>query len=201
MVISKGRYEHGEFKNVLPWLVKIPHLPVRGRKLPCAMGSNIRSTKEICESSGLPIPIVPRLHQCYAYRKRKLRDGEFKNVLPKSVQIPYLPVRGRKLPRVMGGNIGSRKEICETSSLPIPMVPLLHQCNGYIKRKLQAWRVQKCIALLGEDTVPTSVGPYTTPYHKGQYRVHQSPWYRVCTNAMVISKGRYGHGEFKNHLP
>ena len=155
------------------------------------------------------------------------------------------------------------------------MVLRLHQCNGYIKRKLQEWRVQKCIALVGEDTVLTSAGPQTTPCHRGQYRIqrrnyrnfgpnkphgtafapmqwlnqkeatgmesskmycpsrcryrtyqrvaanytvswgaglgperkfaklrsYQNPWYRVCTNAMVISKGSYRHGEFKNVLP
>ena len=155
------------------------------------------------------------------------------------------------------------------------MVPRLHQCNGYIKRKLRVWRVQKCIALVGADTVLTSAGPQTTPCHGEQYRVHQGnmrnfgptnthgtasepmqwlyqkeatgmesskrycpsrcryrtyqcgaanypvswgavqgpprkyaklrayqyPWYRVCTNAMLISKGSYGHGEFKNVLP
>ena len=191
------------------------------------------------------------------------------------MQIPHLPVRGRKLPRVMGGSTGSTKEICETSGLPIPTVPRLHQCNGYIKRKLRAWRVQKCIVLVGADTALTSAGPQTTPCHGGQYRVHQGnmrnfgptnthgtasapmqrlyqkeatgmesskmycpsrcryrtyqcgaanypvswgavqgpprkyaklrayqyPRYRVCTNAMVISKGSYGHGEFKNVLP
>ena len=175
----------------------------------------------------------------------------------------------------MGSSKGSTKEICETSGLPIPMVPRLHQCNGYIKRKLRAWTVQKCIALVGEDIALTSAGPQTTPCHGGQYRVHQGnmrnfgptnthgtasapmqwlyekeatgmesskmycpsrcrcrihqcwaanypvswgavqgpprkyaklrayqyPWYRVCTNAMVISKGSYGHGEFKNVLP
>ena len=53
------------------------------------------------------------------------------------------------------------------------MVPRLHQCNGYIKRKLRVWRVQKCIALVGADTVLTSAGPQTTPCHGGQYRVHQ----------------------------
>ena len=53
------------------------------------------------------------------------------------------------------------------------MVPRLHQCNGYIKRKLRAWRVQKCIALVGEDIALTSAGPQTTPCHGGQYRVHQ----------------------------
>ena len=89
------------------------------------------------------------------------------------MQIPYLPVRGRKLLRAMGGNIGSREEICENSSLPIPMVPRLHQWNGYIKRKLRAWRVQKCIALVGGDTVLTSVGPQTTLCHVRQYRVQR----------------------------
>ena len=174
----------------------------------------------------------------------------------------------------MGGSTGSTKEICENSELPITMVPRLHECNGYIKRKLRAWRVQKCIALVGSDIALTSARPQTTPCHGGQYRVHQGnmrnfgptnthgtasapmqwlyqkeatgnerskmyfpsrcrycthqcgaanypvscgavqgpprkydkiraqqySWYRVCTNAMVISKGSYGHGEFKNVL-
>ena len=88
------------------------------------------------------------------------------------MKIRYLEVRGRKLPRVMGGSIGSREEICETSVLPNPMVPRFHQCNGFIKRKLPAWRVQKCIALVGADIVLTSARPQTTPCHGGQYRVH-----------------------------
>ena len=52
------------------------------------------------------------------------------------------------------------------------MVTRLHQCNGYIKRKLRAWRVQKCIALVGADIAITSAGPQSSPYHGGQYRVH-----------------------------
>ena len=99
--------------------------------------------------------------------------GEFKNVLPSSVQIRYLQVRSRKLPRVMGGSIGSRVEICEILGLPIHMVPRLHQSNGYIKMKLRAWRVQKCIALVGADTVLTSLAPQTTPSHGGLYRVQR----------------------------
>ena len=96
--------------------------------------------------------------------------GESKNVLSKSVQIPYLPLRGSKVPRFKGGSIGPRMEICETSALQIPMVPLLHQSNGYIKRKLRAWRVQNCIALVGADTVLTSAWPQTIPFHGG-YRI------------------------------
>ena len=61
-------------------------------------------------------------------------------------------------------------EICETSDLPIPMVPRLHQSNGYIKRKLDEWRAQKCNAIVGADTVLTSAGMQTTPSIGGQHR-------------------------------
>ena len=60
-------------------------------------------------------------------------------------------------------------EICEISGLPIHMVPRLHERNGYIKRKLGEWRAQKCIAIVGADTVLTSAGPQTTPFHGGQH--------------------------------
>ena len=67
----------------------------------------------------------------------------------------------------MGGSIGHRMEICEIAALPIPMVQRLHQSNGYIKRKLWAWRVQKCIAHVGANTVLTSSGPETTLFMGG----------------------------------
>ena len=80
-------------------------------------------------------------------------------------------MRGRKLACFMGGSIGPRMEICGNSGLPIPMVPRLNQSNGYMKRKLLAWRAQECISLAGADTVLTSAAPQTTPYHGGLYRV------------------------------
>ena len=49
------------------------------------------------------------------------------------------------------------------------MVPRLHQSNGYIKRKLHVWRAQKCNALVSAETVLTSAGQQTTPFHGGQY--------------------------------
>ena len=70
----------------------------------------------------------------------------------------------------MGGSIGSGMEICEISGLPIPMVPCLHQSNVYMKSKLQVWRAQKCIVLVGAETVLTSAGLQTTPFHGWQYR-------------------------------
>ena len=70
----------------------------------------------------------------------------------------------------MGGCIGPRMEICGTSGLPVVMVPRLYQSNGNVKRKLREWKVQKCIILVGVDTVLTSAGPQTTPFHGGKHR-------------------------------
>ena len=86
------------------------------------------------------------------------------------MQIPYLPLRGSKVPGLMGGSIGPRMEICETSVLPIPVVSCLHQSNGYMKRKLRAWRVQKCIVLVGADTVLITAWPQSTSFHGGLNR-------------------------------
>ena len=158
------------------------------------MVGSIGPRMEICETSALPIPMVPRLQQRNGDIKRKLRARRVqkciaqvgadtilttvwkqiprfmgdsigpKIVSPYSVQIPNLPLRGSKLPRFMGG-IGPRMEICGNSGLHILMVPRLHQSNGCMKRKLRAWRVQKCIALVGANTILTSLGPETTPFH------------------------------------
>ena len=95
---------------------------------------------------------------------------DFKNILPLSVQIPYLPVRGRKVLRFMGSSIGPRIEKCENTGLQLSIVPRLHQSNGYIKWRLRAWRVQKCNASDSGDAALTSAGSQTTPFHGGQYK-------------------------------
>ena len=48
------------------------------------------------------------------------------------------------------------------------MVPCLHQENVYMKRKLQIWRVQKCISLLGAKSALTCAGRQTTRSHVRQ---------------------------------
>ena len=143
--------------------MQIPYLPVRGHKLPLSSGGIIGSRKEICEVSGLPIQMDSIFTKAMVISKGSYGHEELKNLIPRLVQIPYLPERCRKLPRIMGVSVGSRKEICEFSGLLIPMVPRLHQSNGYMKRKLRAWRVQKCIDLVGADTVLTSAWLQTTP--------------------------------------
>ena len=158
MVISKGRYGNGEFKNVLPLSVQIRYLPVQGRKLPRVMGNSIRSREESCETSSLPNPMVSHLNQCNGFIRRKLPAWRVQTCIALVAADTVLTSAG---PQTTACNV------CETSGLPNPIVPPLYQWNGYIKRKLPAWRVQKCIALVGADTVLTSAGPQTTSCHGG----------------------------------
>ena len=104
-----------------------------------------------------------------SYIKRKLREWRVQKCIALVAADTVLTTAWQKLPCFMGG-IGPRMEICETSALPIPTIPRLHQSNGYIKRKLRAWRVQKCIALVGADTVLTTAWKQSTPFHGGKYR-------------------------------
>ena len=110
-----------------------------------------------------------------------------------------------------GGSIRPKMEICGTSGLPIPMVQRLLQSNGYMKRKLRAWRVQKCIALVGTDTVLTSSWPQTTPFYWGYYRVQKGNMRsfrptnphgtRFSPKQWLYQNEAIGHGEFKNLFP
>ena len=73
MLISKGSYGYGEPKNVICWLVQIPHRPVRARKLPMFRTLRIGPPTENDGNSGEPIAMVPCLHQGNVAIKRKLR--------------------------------------------------------------------------------------------------------------------------------
>ena len=147
--------------------MQIPYSLVRGQKLPRFMGSSIGPRMEICEILGLPIPMVLRLHQNNGYIKRKLRAWRVQKCIAlvgaDTVHITAWP---QSTP-FHGGSVGPRMEICEISALPIPMVRRLHQRNDYIKRKLRAWRVQKCIAQVGAGTVLTTAWKQSTPFHGG----------------------------------
>ena len=146
--------------------MQIPYLPLRGHKLPRFMGV-IGPRMEICETSALPIPMVPRLLQSNCYIKRKLRAWRIQKCIALFGSDTVITTAWKQSTPFHGGSIAPRMEICETSALPIPMVPHLHQSNGYIKRKLRAWRFQKCIALLGADPILTTAWPQTTPFHGG----------------------------------
>ena len=115
------------------------------------------------------------------------------------MKIPYLSLCGRKVPRFMGGSIKHRMEICKTSPLPIPMVPRLHQSNGYIKRKLRTWKVQKSIALVGSDTVLSNAWPQTSPFHGG-YRAQNGNMRKLGLLITMVPRLHQSNGYMKRKL-
>ena len=102
--------------------------------------------------------------------KGTYRNGESKNAFLYSVQNPHLPVWNSKLAHLIEASIGPRTEICGNPGVPFVMVPCLYQCNVYLKRKLQVWRVQKCIPLVDAKTVLTCATRHTIPSHVSQFR-------------------------------
>ena len=69
----------------------------------------------------------------------------------------------------MEGSTGPRTEYWGNPVLPFAMAQCLHQSKDYIKRKLEVWRAQKCISLIGGISALTCMGPQTTPSQVRQY--------------------------------
>ena len=72
MLKSKGNNGLGDPKNANPESVQKAYRRVQTCKLPVFMQRGISPTKEIYINSGLPIAMVPCLHQSNVYIKRKL---------------------------------------------------------------------------------------------------------------------------------
>ena len=121
---------------------------------------------EICGSLGLPIFMVTRLNQNNGDMKRKLRAWRVQKCIALVSGYTVLTSARAQSTTFYGRKYRAHNEICGNSGLPILMVQRLHQSNGNIKRKILAWRVQKCITLVGADTVLTSAEPQSTPFHE-----------------------------------
>ena len=61
-------------KNVILFSVQRAHFAVRTCKEPGSMQRRIGPTVQLCGNSGLPIAMVPCLHQWNVYIKRKLKE-------------------------------------------------------------------------------------------------------------------------------
>ena len=82
ILISKGSYRCGETRNVFPYSVQKPLLPVRAVKRPRVKGVDIGPRTETCVKRGGPIAIVPCLYQGNIYTKRKLRVWRDQKCIP-----------------------------------------------------------------------------------------------------------------------
>ena len=95
-------------------------------------------------------------------------------------------MRAVKIPRLEGGSKGPRTESLVNWDGPMAMEPCLHQGNIDTKRKLQVWRDQKCISLVGAITLLNCAGRQNTLSRERQYRAQNGKFGKL---------GRtYGHG-------
>ena len=105
-------------------------------------------------------------------------------------------MRDLKIPRLEGGSIGPRTKSWVNWDGPVAMEPGLHQENIYIKRKLQVWRDQKCIPLVGAITPLTCAGRQSTPCLGRQYRAQNGKLGklgRTCGLGTVFAPRKYLH--------
>ena len=87
-----------------------------------------------------------------------------------------------------------RMESCLNWDRPIAMVPWLHQGNIYSKRKLRAWRDQKCIPLVGAITPLTCPGRQNTPSRGRLYRAQNGKLPklgRTCRHGTLFAPRKY----------
>ena len=107
--------------------------------------------------------MVPCLHQGNICTKRKLRVWRDQKCIPLVGAIIPLTCAGRQ-------NSPSRWRRYRAQNGMLPKLgqtyrhcTVFHQGNTYTKRKLRAWRDQKCIPLVGAITPITCAGCQNTP--------------------------------------
>ena len=134
------------------------HFAIQACKQPGFMQRGIGLTDQIYGSLGVLFTMVPCLHQCNVYIKRKLRECRAQKC--NSCFGAKSPLRSTdcKPPGFMQRRLGSTVQIYRSSGLIFAMVPFLHQCNIYIKRKLRECRAQNCNTCFGAKSPLHSTG-------------------------------------------
>ena len=130
--------------------------------IPRLEGGSIRPRTESFVNWDGPMAMVPCLHKAKIHTKRKLRVWRDQKCIPLVGAITQLTCAGSQNTLSRGRHDRSQYESCINCDGPISMVPCLHQGNIYIKRKLQVWRDQKCIPLVGAITILTCAGRQNT---------------------------------------
>ena len=174
-------------KNVILVTVQKAHFAVWTCKELGSMQRRRGPTVKICWNSGLPIAMVPCLHQWNVYIKTKLRVCSAQKCNPcfgaKS------PIRSTDLqkPGSMEHRIGPTVQIYGNSGLAIAKVPCLHQCNVYITKVLRVCSAQKCKPCSCAKRPLHSTDLQRTLFHAAPYRADSTnlrefgPSYRQYT--------------------
>ena len=101
---------------------------------------------------------------------RSQGNAEPKNVILVLVQKAHFTIPACQQPGFVQRGVGLTVQIYCSSGLLFAMVPCLHQCNVYMKRKLRECRAQKCDPCIGAKSPHRSTGLQTTHFHATSYR-------------------------------
>ena len=141
---------------------------MRAVKIPRLEVGRIGPSTESCINCDGPISMVPCLHQGNIYTKRNLRVWRDQKCIPLVGAITPLNCAGRhntpsrgKQYRAQNGKFGKLGRTCGHGTVFAP--------RKYTKRKLQVWRDQKCIPLVGAIIPLTCAGRPNTPSRGRQY--------------------------------
>ena len=143
------------------------------------MHRRIWLTVKISRNLGLLLNIVPWLYQCIFKPKGSYGNGDPKNTILDSVQKAHFAVRACKMPVFMQRRIWPTLQISRNSGLLLTMVPLLHQCILYIKRKLPECRTQKCNPWFGAKSALCRTGLQITQFHAAPYTAYSADFPKV----------------------
>ena len=139
-----------------------PNRPLWVNKLPRILQRRIGQAIENFKISGLPIDMVPCLHQCYVYIVRKLRAWRAQkyNFLVSAKTTPT-GTGQHTTPCLSAPYWASNKNFLNfgaTFCHGTVFAPM----QSYIIRKLWVWRAQKCNFPVSAKTSPTGTGQQTT---------------------------------------
>ena len=130
--------------------------------------------------------MVPCLHQGNIYIQRKLRVWrEQKCISLVGAETP-LTCAGRQTTPSHGERYRAENGDLRKLGWTYRHGTMFAPRKVYIKRKLQVWRAQKCIPLVGAEIPPTCVGRQTTPSH--------GRWYRAENGNLCKLGWTYCHG-------
>ena len=150
----------------------------------------MEQTVQISRNSGLNVTMVPWLHQCILYMKRKLRECRTQKFNRWFGAKSPLCSTGLQSTRFHAAIVVPTVQISRDSWILKSMVPWLQQCIYYIKRKLREWRTQKCYRWFGAKSPLRSTGLQITRFHAVAYRSDSADFPKSgdsCNHGTVIA--------------
>ena len=157
-IYTKRKLQAWRDQKCIPLVSAITPLTCADRESTPSRGRQFRPRTESCLNWDGPIAMVPCLHQGNINTKRILRALRDHKCIPLIDEITPLTCAGGQNTPPRGRRFGPRTESCLNWDGPITMVTYFHQGNINTKRKLRAWRDQKCIPLVGAITPLTCAG-------------------------------------------